>query len=114
MKKGFVGFPILISALIAAGCSQSIGPSKKDMVKSYQSQIDKRTEKLKQQQSISYKLSSFNIEETENQGTKTQPEIHSRYKATLKVDESTLNKKEKKELKEVGFLGKDIFIVHGK
>lgn len=105
MKLNSFGFQVLIAVFLITGCSQPIGPSKNKIVENYQEHLNEK--------GASVKVSSFGIEQTENLGTKTEPEIHSRYKATFKLDESKMIDRHKEELKKIGFSGKDVIKVYG-
>ncbi|KAI9130049.1 hypothetical protein [Acaryochloris sp. CCMEE 5410] len=105
MKKLPFCFRALIALLLLTGCSQQIGPSKNEIVENYDESLVYSGAHLK--------VSKFDIEDTENLGTKTEPEIHSRYKATFKLETSSLPDRMKKSFKDRGLDKKDLREIHG-
>lgn len=105
MKRVPFYLPAFLALFLATGCSQQIGPSKSELVESYTQDFEKKRTNLR--------LSKFDIEESENLGTKTEPEIRSRYKATFKFDPALLPEIDQKALKERGIENKDVFEIHG-
>lgn len=105
MKRLPFGFQALIALLLLTGCSQQVGPSKNDIVENYDESLLNNGGFLQ--------VSKFDIEATENLGTETEPEVHSRYKAKLKVNASTMPDNFKKIFKERGLHNKDVYEIHG-
>ncbi|KAI9129793.1 hypothetical protein [Acaryochloris sp. CCMEE 5410] len=105
MKKLPFCIRALIALLLLTGCSQQIGPSKNEIVENYDESLVYSGAHLK--------VSKFDIEDTENLGTKTEPEIHSRYKATFKLETSSLPDRMKKSFKDRGLDKKDLREIHG-
>lgn len=103
-KSVSVCLPILflLSASLVGGCSEKIGPSKAELVSSYDEILPKGS-----------KVSSLDIEGSENLGTNTEPKIHTRFKAVLKVDITSLSEIEKEEVQKLKTDGKDFAKVHG-
>lgn len=109
MAWGMMRFPFRLLAsfalLFLASCSQQLGPSKSEIIENYEQSFRYKYARVK--------VSDFDIENTENLGTQTQPEIHTRYRATFKFDTSLAKDGEKALLKQAGVLDKEFLEIHG-
>lgn len=105
MKRFSFGFQAFIALLLFTRCSQQIGPSKNEIVEKYDQSLVNR--------GAFFRVSKFDIEETENLGTKTEPEVHSRYKAAFKLETSSMPDKLKQSFKDRGLDKRDVFEIHG-
>lgn len=101
MKRSSFGAYSITALLLLSGCSQQLGPTHQEL-------------KLEFSEQISPYIDDFELKDTENLGTQTEPIVQSRYRATLKYTEENITTPEILEnLRKRDQLGKAYSEVHG-
>lgn len=101
MNRVSFGSQVFVALLLFTGCSQQVGPSSKELKQELDEQIISHVE-------------DFELEDTENLGTQTEPIIQSRFRATLKfnTDDET-NPAVLEEMRRLDRIGKVFSEIHG-